>query len=513
VKFEITIAGDLSFSRGNIPRPMFDALMGVLSREVPARGAKGRVTGTRRVSLVEERGGRVHLPRGALQVLRDVAARSGVELSWRSAVVGAEQVGALRPAALGIDLRPYQQQAVIEMHRRVQCLVKLPCGGGKTTIGAAAIVAFGIPALVVVPTRDILDQWVEVLDRAGADRVWVAGKRTNPPRPGQVVVGTPQSITPKLANGVGVVVVDECHRTLAKTWLELLSSCPARYRWGLTATVERSDKQEWALPYVFGPVVEPATTNDLVRAGWLASPRVLAVATGWRASELCRPVETRCGGCGWLCSEPLSVWEAGRLCGRCRRETVGLGQLTGEHDPIAWGKAIHELTIDRDRNALLLRLAQAAVDGGRSVLALVPSIAQTVELAAQARGLGLATASLSGNDSKTRRRETVAALRAGRLQVVFGTKVADEGLDVPELGCVILADPGRAQGRTLQRAGRSMRPKGRTPFVVDLVDADPEMRSQWRSRRRAYVREFGPNACDGDVLEPENVIRLLADVW
>jgi len=508
MRLEVAIGGELVL-RGEVPRPLLDSLRLALSREVPVRGRQGRVVGSRRLSLVDEREDGARIPRGAVDLLRETARRVGVELVWKPEVVGAKEVGASRPAGLGIDLRPYQHEALVEMHRRVQCLVKLPCGGGKTTIGAAAVVALGIPALVVVPTIDILDQWMETLDRAGADRVRRAGRRTGPPRPGSVVVATPQTVTDDLLRGVGVVVVDECHRTMARTWYELLARCPARFRWGLTATVERSDKQEWALPFVFGPVVEPATTADLVRAGWLSSPRVVGAESGWRASELCRPLGARCPGCGKEHSAPRSAFEVGRRC-RCG-SMLGFDNLTGESDPISWGRAVSELSTDADRNALLLRLARAAADGGRSALVLVPSIAQTVELAAQARGLGLAAAALSGDDPKTRRREVIGALRGSRLDVVFGTKVADEGLDVPELGCVVMADPGRAQGRALQRAGRSMRPKGRTPIVVDVVDADREFRSQWSSRRRAYVREFGADAVADGVISVDEVVAILTD--
>lgn len=511
MKVRVTIDADLRFE--GAPEAFVDALDEQLAREAPVRGARGRVVGVTRLSLVRREEREVVVPRGALSALQAAAQRCGIALSYEPRVVGADEVGASRPAGIGISLRPYQRAAVDEMRRRVQCLVRLPCGGGKTTIGAAAIVELGIPALVVAPTTDIVAQWIETLDRVGADRVARAKPGVGPPRPGCVVVGTPQSIPEAVLRGVGVVVVDECHRTLARTWSALLSRCPARYRWGLTATVERSDRQEWALPYLFGPLVEPATTADLVRAGWLSLPLVVGVQTGWAASGLCRPVVATCPSCGASRSHPRSAFAEGRVCGariergRCRA-LLSTQDLTGEAEPIDWSAAIGEIATSETRNQLLLQIAEAARAGGRTSLTLVSTVAQAEGLALRA---GRGAASLSGDDGKRRRREVIDGLTSGEIHTVYGTKVADEGLDVPTLGCVVLADPGRAKGRALQRAGRSTRPKGQTPIVVDLVDQDPEFASQWRSRSGAFAREYGAGCLRPGLASPAEILRLLAD--
>ena len=50
--------------------------------------------------------------------------------------------------------------------------------------------------------------------------------------------------------------------------------------------------------------------------------------------------------------------------------------------------------------------------------------------------------------------------RAGCLDVVCATSLADEGLDAPRLSAVVLASPTKNAGRTLQRIGRALRPCG-----------------------------------------------------
>lgn len=502
----VTVDASLRFTRREAP-DLADRLAGLLSRERVVRGKRGAVSGTTTFSLYRETNGAVEVPRGALDLLRTEAHDFGIDLDFRSRVVA--DLRAQRPSRLGVELRPYQERAVDEMLRVVQGLVHLPCGGGKTTIGAAAVVRLGLPALVIVPTKDILDQWIETLDRMGAARAFRAtGKRV--PGPGEVAVATPASLRPgskasALLTKVAVVVVDECHRAVAPTWLELLARCPARYRFGLTATIDRSDRMEWAIPFVFGRVIEPATIEDLIAGGWLVRPSVFMVDSGWTPSDDLRWKRAECPSCGAQTAARPSALLSGVRCRarvhephadrmrKCGVEITG-EHATGETLSVDWSELVAELVASEIRNATILRLVTAAVKGGRRSLALVPTVALTRQLADALRDRGIEAHSLTGEEPKGRRRAVLAGLRSGAVQAVIATRVADEGLDVPDLDCVIAAEPGRARGRALQRAGRSMRPGGLPPIVIDLVDRAPELRAQAMVRVRSYRENYGPEA-------------------
>jgi superfamily II DNA or RNA helicase len=81
-------------------------------------------------------------------------------------------------------------------------------------------------------------------------------------------------------------------------------------------------------------------------------------------------------------------------------------------------------------------------------------------------------------------------MRAGRLDVVVATSLADEGLDAPRVSAVMLTAPTRNIGRTLQRIGRALRPHegAPDPVVVDVVDTWGPFRGYAQARRTAYVR-------------------------
>ncbi|MGH9923448.1 MAG: DEAD/DEAH box helicase family protein, partial [Nitrososphaerales archaeon] len=68
--------------------------------------------------------------------------------------------------AKGLVLRDYQQKALNSWIRAAMkgCVV-LPTGAGKTIVGVKAIEKVNAASLVVVPTLDLLDQWVSVLSK------------------------------------------------------------------------------------------------------------------------------------------------------------------------------------------------------------------------------------------------------------------------------------------------------------------------------------------------------------
>ncbi|MCR4427358.1 MAG: helicase-related protein, partial [Firmicutes bacterium] len=92
---------------------------------------------------------------------------------------------------------------------------------------------------------------------------------------------------------------------------------------------------------------------------------------------------------------------------------------------------------------------------------------------------------VNGTVPRARRTEILDLMREGSVRCLTATKLADEGLDVPELAAVILATPTRDSNRTRQRVGRIMRPSPdkQPPVVYDLVDAwVPSLASQARTR-------------------------------
>jgi superfamily II DNA or RNA helicase len=390
--------------------------------------------------------GEVIVPRGAVALVRQAcaAAREPVSFEDRRVTLPRE------PLDLKLALRDYQEEAMTALVRNVQGVAVVPCGGGKTVIGTAAIARIGQPALVIVHTHDLAEQWrgafrdilgVEAGDLDGSSPMVVATV--------QSLAAMPRERLAEVGLRFGTVIVDEVHHAPAITFREVLGAMPGKFRLGLTATPTRADGLTPLVELGIGPIVFRIAHDELVAAGHLVIPQVVVVPTGCTAHA-----ETFAG-------------------------------------------MIDELRLNVGRDRLITDLAAREARAGRSVLVLSARVKHCELLAQRLRVNDQVQAeALTARVAKGKRTEILDRFRAGTLKVVCATSLADEGLDVARLERLILAMPARAEGRTVQRLGRLMRPHPdkATPVLYDLVDDVPMARRQHAARLRAYRTVLGREA-------------------
>ncbi|AEO93482.1 gp223 [Bacillus phage G] len=120
---------------------------------------------------------------------------------------------------------------------------------------------------------------------------------------------------------------------------------------------------------------------------------------------------------------------------------------------------------------------------------------------------------LSGQDDAIRRKAVIQAAKEKKVKVLIGSTIADEGLDIPSLDCLILLGGGKSSTRAFQRIGRVLRlytdpvtkePKKRA-ICFDFVDYTPMLRRHSRVREKLYLTEekweikfFNPNLLNDD---------------
>lgn len=451
-----------------IPDGMVDQLRGHLTvpnpeRQQAVKSGRGADSIPALVQVYRQEGHHLLIPRGAVQLVKQSAAANGVTLQWSSSVVS-RSVRRVPLTDLGLTLRDYQRDAVESLVRGVQGYVKAPCGSGKTVIGASALVHTGEPGIVLVHTHDLLRQWVDLFRSWEIPVRELSGRERelDPLRirhgEAEVVVATVQSVhrlgakVDPLLQSAGVVILDEAHHAPAGTFREVLERCPARYRWGLTATPHREDGWGVLLPMVLGPERWRISMGELVDLGFLLLPQVYSMESGTHL-------------------EPSQFTIRGR---------------------VNMARAVNALCADQDRTALLVEVVRHLADQGRTILVLVPRVQYAQDLAGTLRSLGVAAMPVTGSTGAGLRGQRIRGVREGSIQVMVATQLADEGLDVPNLDAVVVASTGRAAGRAVQRIGRVMRtaPGKVTPVVVDVADPTP-FSSQWRARARAYFQELG----------------------
>ena len=460
----------------------------------------GRYTGNmeRLLYFYEDQPDHLRIPRGALGLVRETLAKFGISPDFDSAV----HTNTMRPVPVedfAVELRPYQRDCVDAMHKRVQGVVQMPCGSGKTTTGAIALLSTGEPGLVLVHTEDIQQQWVQTITQLTAgDRPRIIqgkGSSLKPLRPGEIAVAMVQTLagarqSRQLLQSVGALITDEAHHVPANQWRPIVDRCPARYRWGLTATPDRSDGLGFMLHFLMGPTIFQMGTNELIRQGYLFRPYIIPVDSGWEPGDDLYPANVPCYSCGTKIQVvPARHEREGTTCPKC--DNYLSSQSDTERGRINYSKAVTVSSKDKDRMSLISDLTEAAVADGRTVLILVPRKKAVWSLVRDLESRGITAIGITSQDGKEIRSRKLRDARAGRVEAVVATQLADEGLDLPILDCAINTSAGRSKGRARQRVGRTLRPVGKTPVVFELVDGG-EFRSQWDSRKRVYIQEYGP---------------------
>jgi len=369
--------------------------------------------------------------------------------AWSSAYAEgnrADQVAAIKAAAWLMD---HQRVAVINASQWRSGVIVAPCGAGKTQMGVALhhFAQTERPTLVLVHTRDLVDQWNQRVRRllapfapvcpVGSDAFKEAARGQNLQRKGMVIstVQTVAKMTPAdlAAFQFGTVILDEAHHAPASTFQAVLANIKCDSVYGLTATPNRDDGWTPAMYAWLGPKRHEVQARDLQRVGLTVAPTVCEVVT------------------------PFHSW-------------------SGDFTTI-----VNDLCASEPRNALVTRLV--AEHGAYPQLVLTARVEHAQALAAAIPGAVAVV-------GKTKDREAAfERVRNGEAKVLVATQLADEGLDLPELVAVHMVAPSRASGRVIQRIGRVMRAgsgKAR-PVVYDYVDAMSLLVSQWRSRRKACL--------------------------
>src|SRR3982750_2768510 len=181
----------------------------------------------------------------------------------------------------GWHLRDYQQEAVEGFWAGGSGVVVLPCGAGKTLVGAAAMAEAKATTLILVTNTVAGRQWKrELIARTSLTEEEIgeySGERKEI-RP--VTIATYQVITSRRggafthldlfgARDWGLVIYDEVHLLPAPIF-RFTAALQARRRLGLTATLVREDGREDDVFSLIGPKRYDAPWKDIEAQGWIA---------------------------------------------------------------------------------------------------------------------------------------------------------------------------------------------------------------------------------------------------
>lgn len=358
-----------------------------------------------------------------------------------------------------VPLYGYQQEAVEDMAHKSCGILQSPCGSGKTQMGIAIAAALGRKTLWVTHTQDLLRQSMEraaqYFPRNGigiitAGKVQIGSHMT---------FATVQTLCKLDLDQYrycwDVVVVDECHRlagtpTQVTMFYRVMGHLAARYKYGLSATVHRSDGMIRSTFAVLGPVAHRVPDE--------------AVAA--------KTMQVR------ICQRDTGI-QAGRSC----LDTDGT---------LDYARLIQYLTGDSTRNQLIAEdlrknrehynlILSDRLEHLRHLMELLPEECRDQAV--------MIDGSMTSKRARTAREQAIEDMRAGTKHFLFASfSLAKEGLDIPRLDRLYMTLPKKDYAVVTQSIGRVARTfKDKEDAVCyDYVDDIAFCQNQYRCRRTHY---------------------------
>lgn len=358
-----------------------------------------------------------------------------------------------------IPLYDYQEKAVEEVYWKQYGILQSPAGSGKTQMGIALIAKLGKRALWLTHTKDLLTQ---SKDRA---RQYLGEALLGTITEGKVNIGegitfaTVQTMCnldlAQYKNMWDVIIVDECHRvsgtpTSVSQFSKVLNSLAARHKYGLSATVHRSDGLIKATFALIGEVVytvpAEAVADKIMKVG------IYPVPTGIGISRACLNTD------GTLNYAKLISY----LTESEERNRVIVGHITA----------------NSDKPSLILSDRLGHLE---TLMSMLP-----VDMREDAV---MVSGKMTTKKGKAEREQAIADMRSGAKRYLFATySLAKEGLDVPRLERLYMVTPQKDYAVITQAIGRIARTsKGKAdPVVYDFVDDIQHLVKAYKKRCTTY---------------------------
>ena len=182
---------------------------------------------------------------------------------------------------------PFQKEAIQHWLRyEKRGYIVLPTGTGKSFVAVLAIATACRSTMVVVPTIDLMHQWLDTLKKYFANiEVGLIGGGYFEIAPLTVITyASAYRHLENLGNRFGLIIFDECHHLPGSTYRLSAEFCLAPYRLGLSATPERVDGTHHVLGTLIGPCVYQKSITEM-SGNYLADYEVIQVTTRLGAKE------------------------------------------------------------------------------------------------------------------------------------------------------------------------------------------------------------------------------------
>jgi len=350
-----------------------------------------------------------------------------------------------------INPRDYQQSihSAIEAgwNDATRQLVVEPTGSGKTVqfaLQCRGRVAEGGKVLILAHRDELISQAADKIERVTGIRAEREKAQDFASMDAPIVVGSIQTLVKQRRlerwprDHFDLVVIDECHRTLAKSYQIILNHFDEHANiLGVTATPNRSDKRN--LGQYFQKVAAELKLVQMIQAGWLVP----------------------------ITFKRLPV-------------AIDLGQVKTSRKE--YGTDISSRSAADAIAPYLDKIAESVCEhaGFRRCLGFAPLVATAAKAAQACRAVGMVAEYVHGDDPE--RHSKLRRFQAGQYDILWNADLLTEGYDDHGISCIVNASPTQSVSKYWQMNGRGTR-------CVANVDAyaTPEQ------RRAAIAASDKPN--------------------
>ena len=336
------------------------------------------------------------------------------------------------------DLRPSQQAVYDEIEDN--SIINAWVSWGKTFTGLAIAGKLGQKTLVVTHTVPLRNQWAKEVEKVYGFSPGIIGSgRFELDSP--IVIGNTQTLyrnIEKIRKEFGTIILDEMHHVSSPTFAKIIDTSHARYKIGLSGTIERKDGKHVVFRDYFSPnIFKPPKENFL-------TPSIHIYR-----SEVRFP----------------------------------------DGASIPWAKRVNTIANNDEYRHSVAMLAAAYAARGHKVLVVsdrVHFLKSCAELT------GEKSICVTGEVPHEQREELIGEILHGDKNVLYGTQaIFSEGISVNTLSCLILATPINNEPLLTQLIGRVVRKHDnkRDPVIIDIHLRGKTAQRQASNRMGYYMKQ------------------------
>ena len=336
------------------------------------------------------------------------------------------------------QLRPSQQEVYDTLNDNA--IINAWVSWGKTFTGLALAGKLGQKTLVVTHTVPLRNQWAKEVEKVYGFTPGIIGSgRFDTSSP--VVIGNTQTLyrnIDKIRKEFGTIILDEMHHVSSPTFAKIIDTSHARYKIGLSGTIERKDGKHVVFRDYFSPTVyKPPKENFL-------TPSVHVYRSEVRFPD-------------------------------------------GSNIP--WAKRVNALVNNDEYRHSIAMIASAYAARGHKVLVVsdrVHFLKSCAELT------GEKSICVTGEVAHEDREKLVDEILYGNKEILYGTQaIFSEGISVNTLSCLILATPINNEPLLTQLIGRVVRKHDnkRDPVVIDIHLKGKTAQRQASNRMGYYMKQ------------------------